>query len=175
MVNELTRRNKLADVYNENDNISSGLWWAIDRVMTPHKDVGPPLEFRPDVQQDAQLRLNRISPLCVSAGSELVTLWAMPLLAGLSKATDSDSASARLAMVIEALEGLAAGAFTKEARAEVARKAHFTPMPADLYDALAPRSIELRQRQMTLQYICEAATDQPRSTVIPIRSGDGAA
>lgn len=138
---------------------SSGLWWAIDRTERPHADVGRPKEFRPEVQQEAKRRLDEIAPLCFAAGAGLVTLWATPLMAGLSKDTSPDAAVARMALVVLALQDLADGAFTQAAQAHVAKTARFTPMPADLYDALVGHSNQLRQRQATLRYIVEAKTD----------------
>ena len=172
MANELVRRNTLPEVYDENDNISSALWWAIDRARNPHPDVGRPREFHPAVQQDAQVRLNRIASLCVPAGPDIVALWATPLLMGLSKATEADSAAARMKLVILALQDLAVGAFTPAAQAHVARTVHYTPMPADLYEALLPRSVELRQRLEHLRYIADAPTERPHpplNSVVPIR------
>jgi len=163
MSNEITphRKPMLPVTVNPDVGDSSGLWWAIERSERPHADIGRPKEFHPIVQEEAREKMADLEPLCVAAGPDLVTLWATPLMAGLSKDTSPDAAVARMRLVVLALQDLAAGAFTVSAQAHVAKTAHFTPMPADLYEALAKQSIELRQRQATLRYIVECPSDRP--------------
>lgn len=162
-MSEIARIGKsaLPAYFDQDKGMSSNLWWAIDRTSNPHRDVGAPREFHAAVQHEARRALEDIGPFCIAAGPDLVTLWATPLMAGLSKDTAPDAAVARMRLVVIALQNLAAGAFTLQAQAQIAQTAHYTPMPADLYDALAPRSVELRQRQSALRHIVEAATIPP--------------
>lgn len=178
MANDLTPKGgklTLPHFVNEDEGISSPLWWAIEMTQNPHPNVGRPKEFHPAVKREAQRVLDKINPLCAPAGVELVTLWATPLLAGLSKATDEqENVTARMRLVIMALQDLAAGAFTQGAQTYVTQNAHFAPMPADLYDAVYQRSAELRRRQEHLRYIVEAQTERhpappQEARVVPLR------
>ena len=157
--------------------VSSQLWWALEQTGSPHADIGRPVTFDARVQAEAAAALKRIEPLCAAAGKGVVTAWVKPLLDGITAGhkPTQEEARARLALIVLALQDLAVGAFTQDALAHIARSEVYAPMPATLYAALLPRSVELRQRRDNLRHIATCETEDPPAAppapavVVPLR------
>lgn len=156
------------------DGVSSLLWHALRLCAEPHPDIGRPKSFHAVVQTEAQGMADRLDAACQPAGPRFVTEWVKVIVYGITSGNrlSDQEAAARLAAIVMALQDLAVGAFTEEARRSIVRSCRFAPSAAELYDTLAPRAHALTSRRDMLRYIAAAGTEPvhpPAGNVVALR------